>query len=283
MTMKLEEKVDAMRRKLLIPIYIRGVSKAESFSDGQNLNTTRLEIPAYFADPLFSVDSKEWISRLQATLHAASCRAIMKCYTGNHIKWKEGCSGGDFEEGYTPEIMAFGEEEYREGLKFMQASEHDGVVVFDHPFKQRREMYESAAVHGNKRMTFPENSLPLHGLENCAGVQVDVPKLFDVSLSPKEMKDIVFRINSELRLRGYNNLNELAKIRHPCDWATALDITKNVKCLYSNSETEVDHPEVFLVHSRVAQALTTNFTRKLAGYIEKLPEINITLPVSEAS
>jgi hypothetical protein len=289
--MKLEEKIDAMRRKVLSPIYIRGISKCESFESEAPLikcyhGTNGMfmadgEVPAYIVDPMYDMNSLAWTRRLQATVHAASWRALEKCQenTGDYSKWVENCAFGDITDENLPAIMVFGcpyTREYRLGKR-------GGDLSFDTSFSHLNDFYESSTVHGDKRLTFRESML-ITSMEDGKLI-VDNPKLFEVGLGADEMRSICKGLNDALVEEGtFDNLYELERFytgarnsKYPkdiegCAWAIAKSVAKTNK-LSRTPETSPHEPAEYLIHLATAQALTNKFTGKLVEYVNALPEL----------
>lgn len=257
------QKIDDLRRKLASSFFIRGISKRESFSTDKPLESHACSIPAYYVNPLYNMNSKEWLNMLQATIHAASYRALNKSHPYLLLEELE---EGKIDEDRLPTLMAFGciDQNYTRVVNTARGT------PFNEKFNHRNEMYEQGIVHGMRRQTFREAKL-------CGGycdgqLELINKKLFEVSLTKKELKDICSKLNAHLNKRFDTNLSRLLTISEDCGWFLASLLTRRNKMDFTN-ETSPQNPAVYLLYNPIARILTNKFIRKGLRYVNNLPEV----------
>ncbi len=152
MVEKLKEKIDSLRKKIIDSFFIRGTTIGLAFKK-KIFAYDKAEIPAYVVQPLYKMDSGEWLQRLDATIHAAVARSIQ--HARFSIDWE---NLEAIKEKHLPVLMVFGP---RGGFYSLEAYKtlFGGEIKFDTEFRPVRERYEYGIVHGVAKPTFPETSL----------------------------------------------------------------------------------------------------------------------------
>lgn len=260
------QKIDELRRKLASSFYIRGISKRESFSTDKPLESDACSIPAYYVNPLYNIDSKEWLGMLQATIHAASYRALNKSHPYLLLEELE---EGKIDEDRLPTLMAFGciDQNYTRVVNTARGT------PFDEKFNHRSERYEQGIVHGMRRQTFREAKL-------CGGycdgqLELINKKLFEVSLTKKELRDVHSKLNAQLNKRFGSSLLELLREESQGSWNKAFNLTGHNKTDFT-METSPQNPAIYLLYNPIARILTNKFIRKGLRYVNNLPEVDMS-------
>ncbi|MBU2100246.1 hypothetical protein KKG83_05985 [Candidatus Micrarchaeota archaeon] len=285
--------VTALRRRITAGFKIRGT--AREFSVSTNSSIAREKLPAYFVHPLYRMHSKQWVSRLHATVHAAVARALQ------HGKTLWGVSG----KGWNPKnvsskdlplLVVFSTSQFtteKSGVKAFLAER--GMQLssaskdkFKSPFEHRRKRYELGVVHGRKKPSFIESHVD--GSIKRGRLYPDDKKLFQVGMTKKEYERVIARINRKLKRIGFSSIEEFeesyrkafrkAKEKGEEQWKkvnqefydNALKALKQTKLDFP---PEVSHftPSSYLFYSEACRLLTNKLVRRANKWIERnIPE-----------
>jgi hypothetical protein len=260
--MRTRTKIDNFRRivqrNIGTQFHIRGDEIKKNFKTGKKaVVKNNLEIPTYILQPNYNLSSREWIHLLHSTVHAAVYRSIrdslkINMLSKNYDPKKEPLDN-------LPSIQIF-----KSAIPTSKSSD------FNQPFKHNLKMYEEATVHGKKRNTFAESYL--NKVESRSAT-----KLFDVTLTKKELVDVVNEIKKELKeINSPFSFNDLLvssfydpgspqqreKIK------TFYKLTK-LKTARLTQETTPSYIGEYIFYLKIAQIMTNKLVRKTIEYVKK--------------
>ncbi len=239
--------------------HLRGDVRENKFNNNQNAfvqgSVCGIEIPAYLIQPRYKINSKEWLEKLHATIHAATYRTIRRgLQTRLHEPEKENPK-------YLPIIQVFRTEH----------GQKSNDTRFNQDFKPYRTMYEKGSVHGKAKETFRESNL-------SRNKEFNDTKLFDVFLTKKEYIDLINGIKEDLRKANSNfsfqelnrsfffdsndpNYKQKIRLFH--------EITKFKRGIAFLDETTPSSIGEYIFYLRLSRLMTNKLVRKAIEYVEK--------------
>ena len=260
--------------RILTDFSIRGAIRRESFSTRKPLKTSGVEMPVYFVNPLYKMPSREWISRLHATVNAAIGRGIQKM----RINWRDPYK---ISRESLLILMVFGPTSTagkisgKESVLFQRnLLKAIGAKDFGVKFEPHRELYEHGIVRGKSKPTFIESYLSgrTRGLSEYKYYN---RKLFEVRLSLDEHRQIIKKISQKLQKIG-TSIQELHN-----DWINSKSVearnafwrktfqASGMKEWHQTLETTPTHPVNYLYFLEANRILTNKFVRRGMEWIEK--------------
>ncbi|MDO8537766.1 MAG: hypothetical protein Q7S21_02675 [archaeon] len=288
------QRVAGLRRRITSDFYLRGATRDESFSTRKELElgekrsgyvVSTEEIPVYFINPRFNLDSREWTKKLHSTLHAAVGRAVMKM----GIYWPE---WKKFSASHLPILMAFGPLLLSHGrmpgkiavanskaLYKTIAKSSGKTKSFRDEFSQRRQDYEKATIHGRVEPTFTESALSI-GFRDGKG-RFDNTKLFEVRMTKPEFVKIVTAIDAKLQRFGISSIGEFyekyviaVEEQNVAEknrlWNIVLQISGHQGIhIEQFQETASRSPASYLFYLEASKLLTNKFVRTGMKWVEK--------------
>lgn len=189
------EGADKFRKTVVAPFYIRGNIRRKLFSTRKPLAFHNdHEIPVYQIAPNYNIGSRQWVSLLHATVHAAVGRAVNR----GGIRWE---NWKKTRIGQLPALSVFGPSlETRRGVKYKIGYYKRRIGAAKNTFRQFKPEYMEAAVHGEIKRTFNEGYLDV--AISSGKLYFNQDKIFDVALTKIEFKQIVSKMEARLKKIG---------------------------------------------------------------------------------
>ncbi len=271
------QKVEEFRRRVISPFAIRGTIRDRSFSTSRRFRTGQDPIPAYLVRPLEGKTSREWVSHLHATIHAAIARPMIKLPRRYEI--------GKTPKELLPIIMVFGPPSfsYRKtsGKRGFLMSRRFSLDInpksrFSKGVTHYRKQYEEGIVHGRKRPTFMESDISGgYGLDGK--FQPSQKKLFEVRLTAKEYDRVLKKIGRKLQKRGFTlkGLSEkYALDMNQRSWNRVLRKIGEGR-IQLTQETTPHWVANYLVYLEISRILTNKLVARGIKWVERnVPEKN---------
>lgn len=269
-----EKKIDLLRTTFGVPFFIRGTSTNFDFRQVDDTSSSGAGKHAYFVDPLYPMTSREWTRKLQATLHAASSRAM------HHSRFLP--SGELRINGGLPMLMVFGpnlhDQSSTDPIEALQDERKVRAAFRSLPRAHTpyRESLEVAIVHGERRQTFQEDTLKTIG--RADSVRYMNHLLFTVAISEKEYEIILTRTHQTIRGAGFDSPKRLldkfgSEEVHAEPGASEQTLQRSkglTKWEFTHETSFPGNPILYLVSLGVSQLLTSRFCGEALKICDKL-------------
>lgn len=270
------KRVNVLRRRIAAPFNVRGTARRFIFSTSKKTEVARSP-HVYYVSPMYKMGPKEWVRRLQATVHAAVSRGM-----GHGTAFRFDWTGKNISHLDLPAIIVFtaygfhGRKKESGKQLFLLSrciqKTQKPKLKFDSPFTPYREIYEEASVHGQRRPTFAEHQLSW-GRDSTGLIHVyGGKKLFEVVMTKRESKEAVNRINRRLKAKGLPSLQGLKEMirqgKEKEAFQMALQATGQKRWIFTK-ETTQHFVDTYLFYQEAARILTNKLAQKATKWLDK--------------